>query len=61
MRVESLPACKFCGGAPVVHGADLMNMEGPWNVACSECGESTDNWLYIKEAFRQWIYIHDGR
>jgi len=57
MKAKETP-CSECRWMPKIYGADDLNTEGPWNVACTGCGKGTDNWAYQREAWRQWKYIN---
>ena len=47
--------CRKCGGKPEIYGAGFpYNEEGPWHVACVDCGRETISWAYQREARRQW-------
>jgi len=53
MKAKDVP-CRDCGGKGEIHGADYLNDEGPWNVACQDCGRESLTWAYQREAWRQW-------
>ena len=53
MKAKDVP-CKKCGGIPMIHGSDYRNEEGPWIVACHDCGAESLPWAYQREAWKQW-------
>lgn len=53
MKAKETP-CSKCGGMPKIHGGDYLDVEGPWNVACIECGRESICWAYPREAWGQW-------
>lgn len=46
--------CRKCGGSGELHGSDHTNEFGPFNVACSSCGEESAMWALAREAWSQW-------
>jgi len=57
MKAKDIP-CVECGGMPEIFGADLLDMQGPWGVACQQCGTETVVWAYQREAWAQWRYLN---
>ena len=58
MKAKDIP-CKQCDGDPKLYGSDDNDCEGPWNIACANCGNGTDLWAYPREAWKQWKFINN--
>jgi ribosomal protein S27E len=52
--------CKKCGASGILRGSDYTDIEGPYYISCTQCGEETCIWAYPREAWKAWRQMNES-